>query len=217
MTEPATGSVLPVAFFQRPAEDVARALLGMVVVSRIRGTLTAGRIVETEAYAGAIDPAAHAYRHRLHPGNASLYAAPATWYVYRSYGIHWCANLVCQGPEAGAAVLLRALEPLVGLATMRRRRGNRPDRELAAGPGRLTQALGITRSLDGRHMPGAKVVVVRQEPVRDADVAVTPRVGITKAADWPLRYVIAGSPWVSRAIGARTPRASAPGSGGGRR
>ena len=217
MTDPATGSVLPVAFFQRPAEDVARALLGMVVVSRIRGTLTAGRIVETEAYAGAIDPAAHAYRHRLHPGNASLYAAPATWYVYRPYGIHWCANLVCQGPEAGAAVLLRALEPLVGLATMRRRRGNRPDRELAAGPGRLTQALGITRSLDGRHMPGAKVVVVRQEPVRDADVAVTPRVGITKAADWPLRYVIAGSPWVSRAIGARTPRASAPGSGGGRR
>ena len=216
MTDSATGSTLPVAFFQRPAEDVARALLGMTVVSRIRGTLTAGRIVETEAYLGAADPAAHAYHHRLHAGNASLYAAPATWYVYRSYGVHWCANLVCQGPEAGAAVLLRALEPLVGLATMRRRRGNRPDRELAAGPGRLTQALGITRSLDGRHMPGARVAVVLGEPVLGADVAVTPRVGITKAADWPLRYVIAESPWVSGGR-ARRSRANAPGSGGHRR
>jgi DNA-3-methyladenine glycosylase len=216
VTDPATGSVLPVAFFQRPAEDVARALLGMMVVSRIRGVLTAGRIVETEAYLGAIDPAAHAYRHRLHAGNASLYAPPATWYVYRSYGIHWCMNLVCQGPEAGAAVLLRALEPTTGVATMRRRRGNRPDRELAAGPGRLTQALGITRSLDGWHMPVAKVVVAQGEPVVDAEVAVTPRVGITKAADWPLRYVIAGSPWVSGGR-ARKSRASDPGSGGHRR
>ncbi|MCZ6755840.1 MAG: DNA-3-methyladenine glycosylase, partial [Gemmatimonadetes bacterium] len=93
MTNPATGSVLPVAFFQRPAEDVARALLGMIVESRVRGVLTAGRIVETEAYLGAIDPAAHAYRHRLHAGNASLYAPPATWYVYRSYGVLWCVNL----------------------------------------------------------------------------------------------------------------------------
>ncbi len=212
MTVLATGSVLPVAFFQRPAEDVARALLGMIVESRVRGVLTAGRIVETEAYLGAIDPAAHAYRHRLHAGNASLYAAPATWYVYRSYGVHWCANLVCQGPEAGAAVLLRAIEPLVGLATMQRRRGHRTDRELAAGPGRLTQALGITRSLDGRHMPEARVVVLRDESVMDADVAVTPRVGITKAADWPLRYVIAGSPWVS-GDRARRPRVRVPGSG----
>ena len=213
MTIPATGSVLPVAFFQRPAEDVARALLGMIVESRVRGVLTAGRIVETEAYRGAVDPAAHAYRHRLHAGNASLYAPPATWYVYRSYGVHWCVNLVCQGPEAGAAVLLRALEPLVGLTTMRRRRGNRTDRELAAGPGRLTQALGITRSLDGRHMPEARVVVLRDESVMDADVAVTPRVGITKAADWPLRYVITGSPWAS---GGRTrrPRVRVPSSGG---
>ena len=213
MTVPATGSVLPVAFFQRPAEDVARALLGMIVESRVRGVLTAGRIVETEAYLGAIDPAAHAYRHRLHDGNAALYDPPATWYVYRSYGVHWCVNLVCQGPEAGAAVLLRALEPLVGLATMRRRRGNRTDRELAAGPGRLTQALGITRSLDGRHMPESKVVVLRDEPVMDADGAVTPRVGITKAADWPLRYVIAASPWVS-GNRARRSRVRVPSSGG---
>ncbi len=213
MTIPATGSVLPVAFFQRPAEDVARALLGMIVESRVRGVLTAGRIVETEAYLGAIDPAAHAYRRRLHAGNASLYAPPATWYVYRSYGVHWCVNLVCQGPEAGAAVLLRALEPLVGLATMRRRRRNRPDRELSAGPGRLTQALGITRSLDGRLMPEARVVVAQGEPVMDVEVAVTPRVGITKAADWPLRYVIAASPWVS-GNRARRPRVRVPSSGG---
>jgi DNA-3-methyladenine glycosylase len=216
LTDPATGSVLPVAFFQRPAEDVARALLGTIVVSRVRGVLTAGRITETEAYLGAIDPAAHAYRHRRHAGNASLYAPPATWYVYRSYGIHWCVNLVCQGPQAGAAVLLRAVEPLVGQATMRRRRGNRPDRELAAGPGRLTQALGITRSLDGRHMPEARVVVVQGEAVMDSDVAVTPRIGITKAADWPLRYVIAGSPWLSGYRASRS-RAKVPSSGVRRR
>lgn len=216
MTDPATGSVLPVAFFRRPASEVARALLGMIVVSRVRGTHTAGRIVETEAYLGAMDPAAHAYRHRLHAGNASLYAPPATWYVYRSYGIHWCVNLVCHGPEAGAAVLLRALEPLEGLATMRRRRGNRPDLELAAGPGRLSHALGITRSLDGRPMPEAKVVVVKGDTVMDSEVANTPRVGITKAADWPLRYVIAGSPWLSGGR-ARRSRASDPGSGGRRR
>jgi DNA-3-methyladenine glycosylase len=216
LTDLAAGSVLPVAFFQRPAEDVARALLGMIVVSRVSGVFTAGRLVETEAYLGAIDPAAHAYRRRLHAGNASLYAPPATWYVYRSYGIHWCVNLVCQGPEAGAAALLRAVEPLEGLAAMQRRRGSRPDRELAAGPGRLTQALGITRSLDGRRMPEARVVVVQGEPVIDSDVAVTPRIGITKAANWPLRYVIAGSPWVSGYRASRS-RAQVPSSGGRRR
>ena len=208
--------MLPVAFFQRPAEDVARALLGMIVVSRVSGVFTAGRLVETEAYLGAIDPAAHAYRRRLHAGNASLYSPPATWYVYHSYGIHWCVNLVCQGPEAGAAVLLRAVEPLEGLAAMQRRRGSRPDRELAAGPGRLTQALGITRSLDGRRMPEARVVVVQGQPVIDSDVAVTPRIGITKAANWPLRYVIAGSPWVSGYRASRS-RAQVPSSGGRRR
>jgi DNA-3-methyladenine glycosylase len=210
MTGPVTGRPLPVTFFRRPSDVVARALLGMVVVSRVRGTLTAGRIVETEAYLGTGDPAAHAYQHRIHAGNASLYEAPGTWYVYRSYGIHWCANMVCLGPEAGAAVLLRALEPVAGIPVMRRRRGGRPDRQLAAGPGRLTAALGVTRSLDGKGMAAAPVIITRGPGVPDRDVGVTPRVGITKAADWPLRYVIAGSPWLSRAAPRRS-RGTVPG------
>lgn len=197
MTRSVTGSPLPVTFFHRPAPEVARALLGRVVVSRIRGVPTSGRIVETEAYLGVGDPASHAYKGRRHSGNQTLYDTPGTWYVYLSYGIHWCANVVCCGPNQAAAVLLRALEPLSGLATMRRRRGGRADRELAAGPGRLTQALGIRRSLDGRTITKANVLITTGSPVGDRQVATTPRVGITKAADWPLRYVIAGSPWVS--------------------
>ncbi len=210
MTPPVTGRPLPVTFFHRPADEVARALLGTVVVSRVRGVITSGRIVETEAYLGAGDPAAHAYQCRRHAGNHSLYADPGTWYVYLSYGVHWCANLVCSGPNEGSAVLLRAIEPLRGLATMRRRRGNRPDRELAAGPGRLSQALGIRRSLDGRMVSSANVVVTAGTLVAEAQVVATPRVGITKAADWPLRYVIAGSPWVSGPT-VRTSRGTVPG------
>ncbi len=210
MTPSVTGRPLPVTFFHRPAEEVARALLGTVVVSRVRGVITSGRIVETEAYLGAGDPAAHAYQSRRHAGNHSLYADPGTWYVYRSYGVHWCANLVCSGPDEGAAVLLRAIEPLTGLTTMRRRRGNRTDRELAAGPGRLTQALGIRRSLDGRMVTNANVAVTAGIPVAEAEVVATPRVGVTKAADWPLRYVIAGSPWVSGPT-VRTSRGTGPG------
>jgi DNA-3-methyladenine glycosylase len=197
MTSPVTGSILPVTFFHRPAEETARALLGTIIVSRVRGVITSGRIVETEAYLGISDPASHAYQCRRYAGNQSLYATPGTWYVYLSYGVHWCANLVCGGPDGGAAVLLRAIEPLTGLTTMRRRRGNRPDGELAAGPGRLTQALGIRRSLDGKKVTDAHVVVTRGAPVAGDQIVATPRVGITKAADWPLRYVIAGSPWVS--------------------
>jgi DNA-3-methyladenine glycosylase len=197
MSTTVTGAPLPVTFFHRPAEETARALLGAVIVSRVRGTITSGRIVETEAYLGASDPASHAYKSRRYAGNQSLYAQPGTWYVYLSYGVHWCANLVCGGPDGGAAVLLRAMEPLTGLITMRRRRGKRPDRELAAGPGRLTQALGIRRSLDGQTVTGSNVVVTRGTLVAGEQIVATPRVGITKAADWPLRYVIADSPWVS--------------------
>ena len=143
-------------FYSRPCDVVARALLGKRLVHGTRS----GIIVETEAYGGPLDKASHARFGRT-KRNAVMFGPPGHLYVYRSYGIHWCVNLVCQGLQAGAAVLLRAVEPLVGQAIMRRRRGNRPDRELAAGPGRLTQALGITRSLDGRHMPEARVVVVQ--------------------------------------------------------
>jgi len=127
--------------------------------------------------------------------NQALYGPPGTWYVYLSYGIHWCANLVCRREEAGSAVLLRAVEPLEGTGVMRRRRGTADDQRLCAGPGRLCQALGISRSLDGLPMPRTPVMVLQGAPADE--VVVTPRVGITKAADWPLRFLLADSVWVS--------------------
>ena len=180
---------LPSRFFYRSAPEVARDLLGAILVSRTGRTVTAGRIVELEAYLGDEDPASHAYQGRRHAGNASIYLTPGTWYVYRSYGVHWCANLVSAPRGRGAAVLLRGLQPLEGLETMRRRRGGVAVARLVDGPGKLCQALAITRALDGRPMPSSTVVVIPGDPVPDHLVKVTPRIGITRAADWPLRYV----------------------------
>jgi DNA-3-methyladenine glycosylase len=203
--------VLPVRFLERPAAIVARALIGAVVVSQVGGVHTAGRIVETEAYLGYDDPASHGYRNRRNAQNAELYGRPGNWYVYLSYGMHWCANLVAHEEGSGSAVLLRALEPLAGLDAMRKRRGVESPRLLCAGPGRLCQALGISRALDGAAMRSSDVVVLRPEAA-GGEVSVTPRIGITKAADWPLRFVAAGSPWASRpARAASSPRGSSRG------
>lgn len=191
-------ATLPVAFFEGPAEAVARALIGAVIVSKAGGEVTEGRIVETEAYLGERDPASHGYLGRRNARNASLYAGPATWYVYLSYGMHWCANLVCAPERRAQAVLLRALEPRVGLEVMRARRGGVADRVLCSGPGRLCQALGITRELDGKAMPTAPVIVRRAEKGEAPVVVTTPRIGLTQAADWPLRFVLRDSPWASR-------------------
>lgn len=188
---------LPVAFFRRETIEVARELLGARLVSTVRGVRTEGRIVEVEAYLGAQDPGSHAYAYRRHRQNESLYAPVGTWYVYLSYGMHWCANLVAGPQGEGSAILIRALEPLEGLPAMRRRRGGVPDRALCSGPGRLTQAMGITRSLDGLSMPKAPIVILADEPPAEETIATTPRIGLTKAADWPLRFAIRGSPWVS--------------------
>ena len=181
---------LPTAFFQRPAEVVARELLGARIVSQLGSTSLVGTICETEAYLGRDDPASHAYQGRRHNGNQNLYGPPGTWYVYRSYGIHWCANLVCGRPAPGGAVLLRGVLPLEGIALMRRRRGGIADRLLANGPGKLCQALGITKALDGAPMRRSAVLVALGGAVR-GEVRVTPRIGITKAVDWPLRFVLA--------------------------
>ncbi|HEU5358184.1 MAG TPA: DNA-3-methyladenine glycosylase [Gemmatimonadales bacterium] len=196
------GRPLPVPFFERPSEVVARELIGAIVEVRRGDTLAFGRIVETEAYLGADDPASHAFRYRRHAGNASLYLPSGTWYVYRSYGIHWCANLIAGGRPAGSAVLLRALEPLDGLAAMRRRRGGVEDRLLANGPGKLCQAFAIDRSLDGRPMQRSWARVFADAPV--SDITVTPRIGISKAVDWPLRFVATGTSWASRPTARRS-------------
>ncbi len=198
MTQVRRAATLPVAFFRRPAEVVARDLLGMVVVSTAGDELTTARIVETEAYLGHDDPASHGYLHRRNARNQALFGPPGSWYVYLSYGMHWCANLVCQRPGLASAILLRALEPLAGIDIMRRRRGRVSDRELCSGPGKLTQALGITRDLDASRMLRSDVLVRRPGSIAAVAVTATPRIGITKAADWPLRFCLAGSPWTSR-------------------
>jgi DNA-3-methyladenine glycosylase len=198
MTQVKRAATLPVSFFTRPAEIVAAELLGTVVVSMVGGEITKARIVETEAYLGYDDPASHGYLHRRNAQNAALFGPPGSWYVYLSYGMHWCANLVCQKMGLASAVLLRALEPLVGVEIMRRRRGRVLDRDLCSGPGKLCQALGITRKLDGTRMSQSPVIVGPADRWEETTVAVTPRIGITKAADWPLRFHVAGSPWTSR-------------------
>jgi DNA-3-methyladenine glycosylase len=192
-------TALPVSFFHRPVAEVAQDLLGRVLVSRLGGVLVAGRIVETEAYLGAEDPASHAWKGRRTPRNEALFGPPGTWYVYRSYGMHWCANLVTAPADVGGAVLLRAVEPVAGLDAMRRRRGEVADRALCAGPGRLAQALAITRAVDGR--PQARTSglwVAEGAPLGAREVERTPRIGISRAADWPLRFTEAGTRWASR-------------------
>jgi DNA-3-methyladenine glycosylase len=191
-------ATLPVSFFARPAEVVARELLGTLLVSTLEGRRAAGLIVETEAYLGYEDPASHGYRHRRHARNEALFGPPGTWYVYLSYGMHWCANLVCGARGQASAVLLRALEPVTGLAIMRDRRGPVADRQLCSGPGKLCQALGMTRDQDGLPMRRSGVTVLERAGPDLPTAVATPRIGITKAADWPLRFVVDGSPWVSK-------------------
>ena len=170
--------------------DVARGLLGWTFLRDGVG----GRIVEVEAYAPD-DPASHAFRGRT-LRNSSMFAAPGTLYVYRSYGVHWCVNVACEPEGEGAAVLLRALEPTHGFDEMRFRRGILAERALCSGPGKLTQALGITGADDGSRPDGPPFTLA--PPTGCIEVETTPRIGITKAADVPWRYVVRGTRWASR-------------------
>lgn len=189
------------SFYNHPPNQVARALLGKVVVRRCEGEWLSGRIVEAEAYFGLNDEAAHAFAGKTRR-NAVLFGPPGFAYVYFIYGMHYCLNISCEPEGQAGCVLLRALEPLEGLATMERLRGVEPGanpRLLASGPGRLCQALGITRDMhngvDVTHRQSG--LHVEDDGFVAGDVDVLPRVGIRKAMHLPLRFALAGSHFVS--------------------
>jgi len=179
-------------FFARSVHEVAPELIGATLLVDGVG----GRIVEVEAY-DQDDPASHGYNGRT-ARNASMFGPAGHAYVYRSYGIHWCLNLVCAEAGRAEAVLVRALEPTHGLDAMRARRGTPGVRQLCAGPGRLCQALAVTRDHDGLPLdePPFELYARESEP----QIASGPRVGITKAADLAWRYCLAGSPFLSRPL-----------------
>jgi len=179
-------------FFARSVHDVAPDLIGASLMVNGIG----GRIVEVEAYHHT-DPAAHSYAGQT-PRNAVMFGPPGFAYVYRSYGIHWCLNFVCEAEGSASAVLIRALEPTAGLSTMRRRRGQKEDeRMLCSGPGKLGEALAITRDrFNGLPLdkPPFELRAHSDEPA----IVTGPRIGITKAADVPWRYGLKGSPFLSK-------------------
>jgi len=184
----------PRAFYNRPATDVARALLGAVLV---HGT-TSGRIVETEAYLGLQDRAAHSWR-GVTPRTRVMFGPPGHAYVYLIYGMYECLNVVAEPEGSPGCVLIRAVEPLEGIPRMKRRRpGARNIEDLASGPGKLTLALGITRRENGLDFTRGRLTI--HPPISSAkfEIGVSSRIGIKHCADWPLRFFIQDNRFVSR-------------------
>lgn len=199
----AISTIAGIDFFQ-PAEIVARQLIGVTVLVEGVG----GRIVETEAY-DREDPASHAFSGPTER-NASMFGPPGHAYVYRSYGIHWCLNFVCREEGHGAGVLIRAIEPLAGLDLMRARRGTDHELLLCSGPGKLCQAMGVTRAHNGLSLAVPPFELMAAPS--GLEVVSGPRIGISKAVDVPWRFGLAGSPYVSRPFphAARSRRVRAP-------
>jgi DNA-3-methyladenine glycosylase len=175
--------------FHQPPEVFARNLVGGVLTLEGVG----GRIVETEAY-DASDPASHSFRGPT-LRNAAMFGPVGLTYVYRSHGLHWCLNIVC-GPQAGGAVLIRAIQPLTGIEMMRERRGMEAVERLCSGPGKLCQALGVTKAHDGLPLllPPFSLTSPKAEPL----ILVGPRIGISKGVETPWRFGLAGSAFLSR-------------------
>src|SRR6202167_2932999 len=189
-TETRLGKPLKRAFFGRPVLEVAPDLIGVTMLMNGVG----GLIVEVEAYHHT-DPAAHSFNGPT-PRNLVMFGPPGFIYVYRSYGIHWCVNFVCEKEGSASAVLIRALQPTYGIATMRRRRRLQDERSLCSGPGKLTQALAITHAHNGLALD-APPIALHARP-RKPDIVTGVRIGLTKAMDLPWRYGLKGSTFLSK-------------------
>ena len=193
-----TGKILPAAFYDRDTELASRELLGCVLECTTAEGKASGIIVETEAYIGEHDPACHAAAGRT-TRTAPLYGRPGIAYVYFIYGMYWCVNAVTRAEGLPSAVLIRALEPLEGIELMRGRRPRaKSDRDLTNGPGKLCIALGIGPEHNGVSLQRGGLVVREGRRVEDRDVVIAPRIGIKKAADWPLRWYIKNNDFVSK-------------------
>jgi DNA-3-methyladenine glycosylase len=206
---PSSFKLLTTAFFNRDPRRVARSLLGKVLIRKTARGVLAGRIVETEAYLGAGDAAAHSASGKT-PRNAVLFGPPGIAYVYFIYGNYFCLNVSCLPEGVAGGVLFRALEPLKGIEEMAAARGleaHKPEdvnklswlRKISSGPGLMCEAFGVTRARDnGKSFVSARSdLQIADDGYRVRRVAIGPRIGITKSADQPLRYLIAGNPFVS--------------------
>ena len=194
------------SFYQGETVDVARSLLGCVLWRRLDEELLGARLVEVEAYLGANDMASHARRGLRSPRNESMYLDGGHAYVYFTYGMHWCLNVVTKESGIAEAVLLRAAEPVQGIESMRARRPKaKRDVDLMNGPGKLCAALGIDRTFDGTPLDGDTLFITRRDrPVAESDIAISPRIGIDNsdpAAAWPLRFFLRGNRNVSGSRG----------------
>ncbi len=195
-----TPQKLPREFYLQDTVSVARALLGCVLWRRTRSQVLSARLVEVEAYLGANDPASHARRGLRSERNESMYLEGGHAYVYLSYGMHWCLNVVTQEADTAEAVLLRAAQPLLGIETMWKQRPKaQRERDLMNGPGKLCSAMQIDRKLDGDPLDGERLFLTGRElAVRDEDIAVSPRIGVEGAGDaahWPRRLFMRGNPY----------------------
>ena len=185
-------------FYDRDTEIVAREMLGTILECRTERGVASGIIVETEAYVGEEDPACHAAAGRTRR-TEPLYGRPGLSYVYFIYGVHWCFNAVTRAEGLPSAVLVRALQPVAGIEMMKERRGPKINSvNLTNGPGKLCAALGIDGSMNGLTLQRGPLVIREGESVPPSQIVTATRIGITRAAEWPLRYYIAGNEWVSR-------------------
>jgi DNA-3-methyladenine glycosylase len=188
-------SILPKYFYAQDTVKVARALLGKLLATWSNEGICAGRIVEVEAYLGDIDPACHAYGN-LTARNSIFFGEPGVAYVFMIYGIHYCFNVITLPKGRAGCVLIRAAEPVVGLDLMKERRKIDSENNLTSGPGKLAQAMGITKKHNGTDLSSGQTIICTDHTV-PIDVSSSCRVGITKAANWKLRFFITHSQFVS--------------------